>query len=269
MKSREDETELEDDYIQPEPPSMGPDGLPVHPPAPPLEMDLPPRLCDQGPCVHYHCFKVPLAAQPSIAGTVAHDDQGRSVLVGDPTPDPIRLQSHHYCYPTPGIEFPLDAPVLECNLWDPGNIYQAQIEGRRTNYLENTLAGQQFRTALDAWRERQHKLHEDEQKAIDEAMAETDRQRAELERIDRAFDACTFRVIDDEQGNKVGVCDQYPSLSYTVEDKDANVVLELEQMASQGIRILVRDCIIDQVDRGETLPTEIETPTTDTKETTL
>lgn len=93
-------------------PPMGPDGAPTLEPVRPLPAD-PPRLCNAGPCRHYHQFQIQLDAQNPMAerkpdGTVVH--HGRV----------FHVQTHHYCYPDVGIETELGSePVLACNRWVP------------------------------------------------------------------------------------------------------------------------------------------------------
>lgn len=91
---------------------MGPDGAPALDPVRPLPAD-PPRLCNAGPCRHYHQFQIQLDAQNPMDerkpdGSVVH--HGRV----------FHVQTHHYCYPDVGIETELGAlPVLACNRWVP------------------------------------------------------------------------------------------------------------------------------------------------------
>ena len=86
-------------------PPMGADGQPQLAPAQPLPLE-PPRLCEAGPCRHYHTFKIQLDAQnPMDSGAHGHV---------------FHTERHHYCYPNTGVETNLGSlPVLECNRWVP------------------------------------------------------------------------------------------------------------------------------------------------------
>jgi hypothetical protein len=91
---------------------MSPQGSPLLEPVRELPPD-PPRLCEAGPCRHYHRFQIQLDAQNPMDerkpdGTVVR--HGRV----------FHVQTHHYCYPDVGIELELGAlPLLECNRWVP------------------------------------------------------------------------------------------------------------------------------------------------------
>src|SRR5215470_2227374 len=112
-------TDLQDelaDEFEPSPlPPIGPDGGPdLQPMQPSPEMH--PRLCEAGPCVHYHTFQVQMDVQSPIAARVA--DGG--VLAGAAPPQPFHVETHHYCYPDSGIEFKIGSlPVVTCNRWSP------------------------------------------------------------------------------------------------------------------------------------------------------
>ncbi len=76
----------------------------------------PPRLCEAGPCVHYHRFEIQLDAEGPKAGAVEVGGK----LVGDAGKQPFYVRVHHYCYPDVGIETELGSlPVLKCNRWSP------------------------------------------------------------------------------------------------------------------------------------------------------
>ncbi len=90
---------------------MGRDGAPMLEPHGSIAVP-PPRLCEVGPCRHYHRMVVQLDAQDPMTqrgsdGSVI--DHGRS----------FHVETHHYCYPEVGIETHLGASVLDCNRWIP------------------------------------------------------------------------------------------------------------------------------------------------------
>lgn len=121
-------------------PPMGPDGLAVPPQR--AQVDPPPRLCEQGPCVHYHRFAIQLDVE---AGLREAD--------GSPAKQPFHVRVHHYCYPNSGVETELGAlPVLECNRWQPmGSGEMAHEEGMRADYLASP-DGQEYTRKLEEWK---------------------------------------------------------------------------------------------------------------------
>jgi hypothetical protein len=173
-------------------PPIGPDGAPV----PPAMRSFPParpRLCEAGPCRNYHRFKIQLEAANPRARTVpvALPDTPRAQLVPGGTvyqaPAAYHEQTHHYCYPTIGIEMPLgDLPVTQCNRWNPyvdrpeapssasrlDNAHLAELRsaaletdyGQRGNQAAFLASrdGQRYQAEVAEWeRERERELVED------------------------------------------------------------------------------------------------------------
>ena len=65
------------------------------------------------------------------------------------------------------------------------------------------------------------------------------------------FDKYTYRVTwSDEDGEFVGLCAEFPSLSWLAETPDA---------ALGGIRQIVSDCVADMSDSGEPVPAPLST----------
>lgn len=117
MRSNDIRDKFQDGF-EPGPLQVGPDGgIGMAPAA--RTIPPPPRLCEAGPCRNYHRFVTQLDAERAIGGAVEQGEQhGR--VTGDAGPDPFHVVTHHYCYPTVGIETDLmDLPVLECNRWEP------------------------------------------------------------------------------------------------------------------------------------------------------
>lgn len=112
MRSRDVQDELADGFEAGPLPPMGPNGAPMLEPVRELPTD-PPRLCEAGPCRHYHTMTIQLDAQQP--GRERRDD-GTVVDHGRV----FHTEVHHYCYPDVGIETNLGAlPVLSCNRWAP------------------------------------------------------------------------------------------------------------------------------------------------------
>lgn len=111
MRSIDVAEDLQDGIEAAAMPPMAPDGGPVLNAARPIA-DPPPRLCEAGPCVHYHRLVTQLDAQNPRAERV----NGQVVVHARV----FHVTTHHYCYPDVGIESNLGAlPVLECNRWVP------------------------------------------------------------------------------------------------------------------------------------------------------
>lgn len=118
MRSKELQDELQAGFEPTQLPAPAPDGTLA---LPPMRKSLPqaPKLCAQGPCVHYHRLTVQLDAEEARAARVASGDKHHGRLVGAPS-ESFHTATHHYCYPESGIEADLGAlPVLECNRWLP------------------------------------------------------------------------------------------------------------------------------------------------------
>lgn len=67
----------------------------------------------------------------------------------------FHVETHHYCYPSMGIEMPLGSlPVVDCNLWDPEpsgvGDGPSLREGRRAEFWSSG-PGADHLTALKRW----------------------------------------------------------------------------------------------------------------------
>jgi hypothetical protein len=126
MRRIDPRDEMADGFELAPAPAVGPDGalgmpaLRVLPPARP-------RLCEAGPCLNYHRFEIQVEAANPRAQTVPvalpAGTPGAQAVPGGTVyqaPAPFHVETHHYCYPTPGVEMPLGAlPVIQCNRWNP------------------------------------------------------------------------------------------------------------------------------------------------------
>lgn len=131
------------------------DGFEPHPGPPPQEpvrVGTPPRprLCEAGPCENYHRFEIQ---------TEAEDPRARKVAIRLPiapgvhptadgalyqAPAAFHTQTHHYCYPTPGVEMNLGSlPVVQCNRWRP--------KGMPPGAFMSTLEGRQYLKSVEEW----------------------------------------------------------------------------------------------------------------------
>jgi hypothetical protein len=152
-------------------PAMGPDGA-VGMPALRVLAPARPRLCEAGPCRNYHRFEIQVeAATPRAqmvpvalpAGTPgAQEVPGGTVYQA---PASFHVETHHYCYPTPGVEMALGAlPVVACNRWNPYHDAITQDAGALWDNRRAFMAspeGAQYTAAVMAWeRARAQELEE-------------------------------------------------------------------------------------------------------------
>lgn len=186
MRSKELQDELQAGFETTPLPAPAPDGTLA---LPPMRRSLPqaPRLCAQGPCVHYHRLTVQLDAESARAAAVAAGAVHHGRLVGAPS-ESFHTATHHYCYPEKGIEADLGAlPVLECNLWLPLadridlEIPKGPVLGPwRADIIYRFMgseAGERYARELAAWKQ----ALAAEERAQREAEAEAQRLVADLD----------------------------------------------------------------------------------------
>lgn len=167
--------ELQDGWEPSPMPPVAPDGS-LELPKLRVVNNPPPRLCEAGPCRHYHRFAIQLEAQSPIGARIQGDGDQHGRIVGEAAGE-FRVQVHHYCYPTAGVETALgELPVMSCSLWEPLLPSDAeQMESRRATFM-NTPGGRKYTTELEAWTRARH----EEQRAadaIEDAIAEAERAR--------------------------------------------------------------------------------------------
>lgn len=106
-----------------------------------------PRLCEAGPCRHYHRFSIQLDAQDPLA----ERKDGKLIQHARV----FHATTNHYCYPEVGIESNLGSlSVLECNRWAP-------IKGLLT--MTRTVKAR-YQRELAAW-------HDEREREADELNA--------------------------------------------------------------------------------------------------
>ncbi len=158
MRRHDVQDELQEGFDLGRGPQIAPDGsleVPLgRPPTPPR-----PRLCEAGPCRHYHRLEIQLDAEDPRARTVpialpgvpgAAPVSGGSVYQAPAT---FHTEVHHYCYPAVGVEMVLGSlPVTQCNRWAPilelGRRDPAAL--KRETFL-GTPAGRRYQAELAAW----------------------------------------------------------------------------------------------------------------------
>lgn len=112
MRSNDVRDDFQDGIDAAPMPAMAPDGGLAFTPARPIS-EPPPRLCEVGPCRHYHR----LAVQMDAANPMSERHPDGSVVHHARL---FHTQVSHYCYPDVGIETELGSlPVIECNRWVP------------------------------------------------------------------------------------------------------------------------------------------------------
>lgn len=167
MKHVDATDDLVDDF-EPAKVALGPDGAPDTGAFRPGD-EPPPRLCEAGPCIHYHRFGIQMDAARPIAARV--EPGGK--LSGEAPPMPFYTRIHHYCYPTVGVETKLgDMPVIECNRWKP--ISEADREEAELDIAAfmDSDKGKDFFARLEAWKAEKAKEATDapEGDAVDDAV---------------------------------------------------------------------------------------------------
>lgn len=169
MKTQDPNEDLQDGFeVGPMAPPGADGGVSIADPPPPH-----PRLCEAGPCRHYHrlavqvdetqpgAIRVPIALPGGMPGVQAVP--GGSVYR---PPGAFHVQVHHYCYPDVGIEMPLgDVPVTECNRWEPRT---TRIQTPKSEGLGEYVA------AVAAWevdRAKREQEAADIERSIEESLA--------------------------------------------------------------------------------------------------
>lgn len=145
MKRIDAQDELQDGFeVGPLPP-IGPDGGLQLPPMAKLATPCP-RLCEVGPCRHYHRLEIQVdAADPMPIvrpdGEVVH------------LPGSFHVETHHYCYPDIGIEIVLGSlPVTKCNRFAPLLAGHAQnVREDASHAFWTSPDGVAYREKVRAW----------------------------------------------------------------------------------------------------------------------
>lgn len=106
---------LFDGFTPSQVPPTAPDGGLELEPAPRELRRAPISICELGPCKRLHVIAAKIDAQEPIDGSKIR----------------IPVLVSRTCYPSPGIEFPLDAPVKECSLWEPLLDHERRVQGKR------------------------------------------------------------------------------------------------------------------------------------------
>jgi len=149
MKTIDVQDELAEGFDPSPLPPIGRDGGLALPPLRKI-VDPPPRICDVGPCAHYHQFETQL----DVASPLAHKGPDGHLTA---SAQPFHIKTHHYCYPSPGIELALEAlPVLRCNRWDPvavpgvvTSVHRADLQAEYTTILDAWIAARRKETELE------------------------------------------------------------------------------------------------------------------------
>lgn len=112
---------------------MGPDGV-INPTPAPLTSEAEPlSLCQLGPCRHFHELAIRIDAAKPLDGSQGSD----------------YVHTIRTCYPSPGIEMDLAAPVRRCNRWAPMVRNDDEYEGARARYT-GTMIGQEEMAEFEA-----------------------------------------------------------------------------------------------------------------------
>jgi hypothetical protein len=172
LKSTDVRDELANSFdIAPLPPP-GPDGALDLPPMKPKDTP-PPRLCEAGPCIHYHRFQIQLDAETAKGDRLEPGGQ----IAGEAPTGAFHAQVHHYCYPTAGVETILgELPVMTCNHWDPiSPEHRARMARNAATYFESP-DGKIYLRQLSDWNARQNEIKNAEDTAA-QALADAEDER--------------------------------------------------------------------------------------------
>lgn len=247
------------------PPPIGPDGSPQFE-ARRAPIPSRPRLCEAGPCRHYHRLEIQMDAENPRAQKVP---VRLSVLQPgmEAAPDGTVYRApavyhtavEHYCYPDLGIEMSLGAmPVVQCNRWQPLVVDAQGLDRVLVTHAHKmefwkSPEGQQYVQAVDAW-ETARELEAKEALEAERLIAESLAAQQELARLDDLADQYTYiltsvatlspgRLV--ERRRYIGQCKEFPSLSCTA---------MTEEDAESGIRDMIRTALIDMSRAGKTPP---------------
>lgn len=162
----------------------------------PVVHDRPPALCDFG-CVNFHEVKALVDQMAPVDGSEAD----------------VRYATIRTCYPAPGIEFPLDQVVTECNRYTSGN----------------TESVNSYRAAFELWlrssAEKEAKLQRDLEDLLDVSDAP----------IELFY---TVRVFAPDGQTIIG---EVSTTSEPTPDHVRDLVPALEHYAAREISVQVRD----------------------------
>lgn len=179
MRSNDIQNDLADGFEVASVPPVGPDGSLKMPPMRPV-VPPPPRLCEQGPCVHYHQFTIQLDAESARAAALAGPGDGHGALIG-PGGQTFHTETHHYCYPTAGVESRLGSlPIIRCNRWSPKDDDDLTEEARRGDGFLLSSDGKRYLAEQAAW----HAARAAEQAAQDAETLEAERALQEMAELD-------------------------------------------------------------------------------------
>ena len=263
MTKRRDVREGLADGFEPAPgPRVGPDGRLMFEPMP-KERPPHPRLCDAGPCLHYHRLVTQVdAADPHpqlLPDRLPSDTPGVFEVQGKQFYKPPRsfhTEVHHYCYPTPGVESELGSvPVIECNLWRPRTELDDMLDRTAREKFEASERGIAFRQSVADWEAgRGDELAE---AAVAEALVNQSLE-AELERVAKVraqVDAYEISIfVDDEAAS--AHCVEIPELTAR-ESFPAQTVEAIDRasrLAHGRVRELLFDYLNDLSEKGEPFP---------------
>jgi len=179
MRSHDVQDEMQEGFEPAPLPPIAADGAPV---LTPIESVPPPRpsLCRAGPCKNYHCFQIQTDSEDprpvKVPGTLPPGTP-RAFEVPDGTlyrsPRSFHVETHHYCYPTTGVEMKLGSlPVITCNRWHPFGATTPSVD--RADFLASE-AGIQYAQEVAQWerdREQEQEVDQEIQSLIETRQRE-------------------------------------------------------------------------------------------------
>jgi len=151
----------------------------------------PPRLCEQGPCRHYHRFEIQVDAEDprlirvpdSVPKTIPGVQETPRGLVYQP-PSSFHREVHHYCYPSDGVDTNLGSlPVLACNRWCPKTPSQEMDEEHCQGKFRLSDEWAEYTRRLAEWTRAREQERRDADTVDQMVEAEADRVLEEYRRL--------------------------------------------------------------------------------------
>lgn len=242
----------------------GPDGLPV-PPSGVSRVPPRPRLCEQGPCRHYHRLTIQVDAEspravktpvrlPVVSHMATEASDGGTLYQA---PRTFHTEVQHYCYPDTGIETTLGStPVVECNRWSPDPEADDAAERARGIFL-SSRRGQRYLADLKAW-EDAREAEAAEAEEIERTLADAERERSvdvdvlvnnEMAELDMSE---AFRV-NRAGKNFVATVDLPEAIARVMQDRywPASAYASSEARSLEVIRAAVRESLVWMAANGQ------------------
>jgi len=142
-------------------------------------IEPPPRLCEAGPCRHYHRFIRQMDAQDPIAISAGASSPPDATQLehGRVSLRVYHTEAQHYCFPEVGIETNLGStPIVDCTHWDPRTKTELDQLADRRRMFQKSDRGKAFDAARKAWSDARDR----EDAAMNAALAKAEQDMAAM-----------------------------------------------------------------------------------------